>query len=100
MRDARNCPAAAAGADNGKGLAVKLKSNQPLDAEVAVAHARMGLRNMAHQSEQQREDMLRHAVRRIAGNTHDRQPEAAGGGKVDIVEAGCSQCNKLRALVS
>ena len=69
-----------AGAHDAGGLAVQVEADQAIEREVELAHTVEGAVDLAVESQQQRDGMLGHRVRRIDRDTRDGKVQRLGGG--------------------
>ncbi len=97
MGDVGDGPTDVSGANDGEGASVEFGPDQSFDAEVVFAHPVAGLRDVAQQREQQREDVLCNTMRQVARYMNHREAKPPGCGQVDIVEAGAAQRHQSRA---
>jgi hypothetical protein len=66
-------------------------AEQPVEREIALAHAGVGAVDGAVQAQDHRHRVLRHRVRRIGGHAGDCHAQPARGDEIDVVEAGRAQ---------
>ena len=78
-------------ADDAGRLAPKVVAQQSVERKIPVARPPVGTVDLAVERQQQSHGMLRHGMRRIGRNAHDRNREACGGTQIDIVETGATQ---------
>ena len=77
-----------AGADHCGGLARHVEPDQPVEREVAVAHAVVGAMDVPVERQDHGQRVLGDGVGRVGGYPHDRHADPAGVVDVDVVEAG------------
>src|SRR5690606_15223768 len=79
------------------GFALKVETHQTLQRKVLLAHAQIGAVDLAVERLEQRDGVLRHAVRRVGGHAGDGEPQLAGGVEVDVVETRATQRDMAHA---
>ncbi len=84
--------------DQPDGLAVHVEADQPVEGEVHVAHAAVGLRDVPVERQREGDRVLCHGVRGVRGHPRHEQPVIGGGLEVDPVESGAAQGDHLHAL--
>ena len=87
LADAAHCGADLSCADDTGGLLVKVKAHESAQTEIILTHLVVCLVQSAVCRESQCHRMLRHRLRRIAGNAHDAYAVLSGGIQIDIVKA-------------
>ena len=85
-----------AGTDDSDGLAVQVKSGQPVQAEIEVARTDVSLVNPADGGQKKRHRMLRHRIRRV-GRHANHVNSSVSMLDVDIVVAGAAKRDEPHA---
>ena len=99
MADAAHCGADFSGADDTGGLLVKVKAHKSAQAEIILSYLIVCLVQSAVCSESQRHRMLRHRLRRVAGNAHDPYAVLPGGIQINIIKARAPHQNQTDPLI-
>jgi hypothetical protein len=97
LEDAGQVDADLAGADHAGHFAPEIETEQAFEGEVALAHAGIGLVDLAVERKDQRRGVLGDGVGRIGGNAAYAQAQFAGGVEIDIVEPGTAQRDHARS---
>ncbi len=87
------------GADDAESPSMEFEADQAFNAEIVIAHPVVSLRDMAHQGEQQREDVLGHTMRRIGRHMHHPEAKPFRRVQVDVVETRAAQGHQLCASI-
>ena len=79
------------GSDDADGLVLEVESDQPVEAEVVIAHPVVGAGDVAVDAKDQGNRVLGHGVGGVRRHANDRDAEFPGHVQVDVVETCGSQ---------